>query len=372
LPRCLASTHVSTTKSNLQIPYLMNLKKLDKWFFLGLLFITVMSNAQSDFRPGYIINLSGDTLIGEIDYRGDLLMNHVCTFKGVENKITEYSPNDIAAFRFIDSKYYVSKQINENRVFLEYLIKGKISIYYMKDDIGDHYYLDKEDIKLTEIPYEEGVRYANDKQVFYKSKKHMGLLNYYMQDAPEFQSRISSIEKPAHQNLIKLAEDYHSTVCKGEQCIIYEKPISFIKILPELLGGVIKYSNVEGLNDKYYSHAGIIAHIWMPKSSEKLYFRTGVLISQLDFEGEKVNFYKIPLQFEYIYPKGTFRPRFAYGWNFYVPSYTSVSFDIGTNVELSETFVLSATSDIEFNPIAGFFPRDLLSISLKLGLFLRI
>ena len=346
--------------------------KLNKLVLLGLLFITGILNAQTDFRPGYIINSTGDTIYGEIDYRSDLLMSSVCKFKGKESEIREYYPNDIIAFRFSDSKYYVSREINNRNVFLEYLIKGEINIYYMRDDFGDHYYLDKENEKLTEIPYEEGIKHVDDKEVYYESTQHIGLLYYYMQDAPDFQSRIQSVKKPEHQNLVKLAEDYHNAVCEGEQCIIYEKPTPLIKILPELVGGAIKYSNVDNLNDKYYTHAGIIGHIWMPRTSEKMYFRTGVLVSRLEIDGQEKTYYKIPMQLEYIYPKGIFRPRIAYGLNFYIPSFRTVSFDLGANIKLSKTLFLSITSDIEFNPTKLIVPSSFFSHSMKLGIFLSL
>ena len=54
-------------------------------------------NAQTDFRPGYVIGFSGDTLYGEIDYRGDLLMGSLCKYKSPDGTITEYTPYDIAA-----------------------------------------------------------------------------------------------------------------------------------------------------------------------------------------------------------------------------------------------------------------------------------
>jgi len=346
--------------------------KLRSIILLGLLFPASLLNAQTDFRPGYIINKSGDTLSGQIDYRGDLFMSSLCRFKEADNTIKEYSPNDIEAYRFIDSKYYVSKEINKTIFFLEYLIKGKINIYYLRDETGDHYYLDKEDVKLTEIPYEEGIKYVDDKQVYFETTKHIGLLNYYMQDAPEFQTRIQTIKKPGHQNLIKLAEEYHNAVCKGEKCVIYEKSVPPVRIIPEMIGGVIKYSTIEHLNDKFYTHTGIIGHIWMPRTSEKLYFRTGVLFSQLNIDNEKSNFFKIPCQLEFIYPKGIFRPRIAYGLNFYLPGFQSVSFNIGTNIKLTEKLFLSATSEIEFNPMVLIIPKDLLSYSLQLGLFWRI
>lgn len=339
----------------------------------GILFSIGVLKAQTDFKPGYIINIAGDTIYGDIDNRGDLLMSGLCKFRAQDNIIKDYSPNDITAFRFIDGKYYVSTEVDDKWVFLEYLIKGKVNIFYMRDKSGDHFYLEKEGDSLTEMTYIEEIRKVDDKRVLYKSKQHIGLLNYYMQDAPEFQSRIQSLKKPDHQNLIKLAEDYHNAVCDGEQCIIYEKNTPFIKIFPELVSGVINYSNIEDLDDKFYMHTGIIAHVWMPRTSEKMYFRTGVLFSQLDLNGEKSNYYKIPFQFEYIYPKGLLRPRVAYGLNIYMPSgYQSVSFDVGANLKLSKMLSLSATSDIEFNPAMLILPKSMLSYSLKLGLFISI
>lgn len=345
--------------------------KLKGLVLLALLISTGILNAQTDFRPGYIIK-TGDTIFGEIDYRGDLLMGKICKFKDADNTIVEYFPNDIEAFRFIDSKYYVTQEIDDKKVFMEYLIKGKVNIYYMRDEAGDHYYIDKEDVRLTEIPYEEGIKFVNDRAVSYRSTKHIGFLQYYMQDAPELQSRIQSVKKPEHRTLVKLAENYHNTVCEGEQCIIYEKKVPLIKIFPELTSGVINFSNVADLHDKFYMHTGIIGHIWMPRTSENLYFRTGVLFSQLEFEGKKTNFYKIPVQLEYIYPKGIFRPRVAYGLNIYSPIHESVSFNLGGNIKLSESFFLSATSDIEFNPTILILPKNLLSYSLQVGLFMNI
>ena len=204
--------------------------KLKKLILFGLLILTGILNAQTDFRSGYIVKAVGDTICGQIDYRGDFLMSRLCKFKNVDNTIVEYSPYDIKEFRFLDSKYYVTKEIGDKKVFMEYLIKGKISIYFMRDEKGDHYYIEKDDVKLMKLPYEEGIEYIDDKRVFYESTKHIGFLTYYMKDVPELQSKIQSVKKPEHRNLIKLAENYHNAVCEEEKCIIYEKPLSFIKI----------------------------------------------------------------------------------------------------------------------------------------------
>ncbi len=347
--------------------------KLNKLILIILIISTEVLNAQTDFRSGYIIKNSGDTLYGNIDYRGDLLMSSVCKFKNADNVIKDYSPSEITAFRFIDSKYFVSKVINNRYVFLEFLIDGEIDFYYMRDEKGDHYYIDKEGELLTEMPYEEGIKYIDKKNVYYESKKHIGILIYYMQDAPEFQSRIKKVKEPEHQELIELAKDYHNKVCEGTKCIIYNKNPPLIKLIPEIVGGITYYENVDDINETFYFHGGVLTHFWMPRTNEKMYFKTGILFVLLeDVDGKKVDYYKFPIQLEYIYPKGLFRPRLSYGLNFYYPGYRSVSLSLGTNIKLSDTKFISIFSDIEFNSKMVLVPAGLLSYSLYVGLLIKL
>lgn len=344
----------------------MNIKFL---FLFGALLIGNLTFAQQDFRPGYIIKNSGDTIHGEIDYRGDLLMSKVCRFKNSQNEIEKFTPYDIFAFRFTNGKYYISKEVDTCRRFLEYLIKGEVNIYYSRDEEGNHYFLDKADKQLQEIPYDEGIKTINGEQVYYKSRRHQGLLNYYMQDASGFESKIKSVSTPNHKSLIKLAEDYHNTVCEGEKCIIYDKAVLKSKLFLEFSIGFSAYSEEVDLNEGKYAQYGVVGHIWLPSINEKLYFRTGVLFSTLELDDESVNYYKIPCQLEYIYNKGLIRPRIAYGLNFYQPNFRSVSLNIGGNVQISEKLFLSATSDIEFTPRMLLLPRKNFASSYQFGVF---
>jgi len=328
--------------------------KLKFLFVVALIFVVGILNAQTDFRSGYVINNTGDTIYGKIDYRGDLLMGKVCRFKNSDNIISTYSADHILAYRFIDGKYYISKEINGKFQFLEFLINGKVNIYYLRDDNGDHYFIDKDEYGLNEIFYEQEIRTIDDKDRLYQSKKHIGLLSYYMQDAPELQRKINRILKPEHQNLLKIAEDYHNVVCKDEECIIYEKTQPILKVNLEVLGGAVNYENVVGLNDKFYFQGGIIANLWMPRINEKIYFRTGLLRSAInEFRGEEV-LYKIPLQIEYIYSKYLINPKFAFGINYYKPFHQTVAFMAGLNVRLSKSINWSINYEVDFNPNTNF------------------
>jgi hypothetical protein len=345
--------------------------KITLW--IGFFFFTGILNAQSDFRSGYIINNNGDTIFGNIDYRGDLLMGRICRFKNSDNSITTYSPTQIAAYRFNDGKYYISREIKGNVHFLEFLINGKVNMYYLRDEGGDHYFIDKEGYEMNEILYTQEIRFVDEKNRLYQSKKHIGLLTYYMQDAPELQHKINRIVKPEHKNLLKIAEEYHNIVCNGEECIIYEKNQPLLKVNLEVLGGMVNYENVVGLSDKFYFQGGIIANLWMPRVNEKIYFRTGLLRSDInEFNGREV-LYKIPLQIEYIYSKSLINPKIALGINYYKPFYQTVAFMAGLNVRLSKSINWSINYEIDFNPNTQFvlIPDSKFSDNMLTGICIK-
>ena len=349
----------------------MRIKLLLLFIFL---FTFVQINAQTDFRAGYVIKENNDTLFGEIDYRGDFSMGERCRFRlNEKERVNIFYPNEILGYRFNDSKYFVSKEVNDKQVFLEYLVNGEINIYYLRDNNGDHYFLDKEGSTITEIRYNEEIRYIGNTQYLHKSTEHIGLLNFYMQDAPDFQSRIAKINKPEHENLIKLAKDYHNKVCEDGACVIYEKKASLFKFDIEIKGGIANYNN-EDINKKNYFQAGVLAHFWMPRISEKLYFRTGMLYSYLERSNDHVSVYKFPIQIEYIYPTGIVRPKVALGINLYKPFYQSPALMGGVNIKLHKSVFLSIDYDIDFNPNMNFplLPHDLLSQSFLAGIFIKL
>jgi len=338
----------------------------------GLLIITVLllfvgvTNAQQDFRSGYIITLEDDTIYGEIDYRGDMLMCKVCKFKADNDSVLEYFPGEIIGYRFTDSKYYISKEIDGKSVFLEYLINGIVSFYYLKDGDGDHYYINKSGLGIREIPYKEGIRTKDGKQYIYESKKHIGFLNVYMQDAPNFQSRIAQIKKPDHRNLIRLAEDYHDIACDGDKCIIYEKKSPLIKINLEAVTGFVNFKEYENIQDKNYFYGGILFHLWMPRTNEKVYLTTGILYSQYtDLSENKYNYYSIPLQIGYMAPN-TFRFRPFASIGILSPSYSA-----GMVVRVNKRINLGLRSMVNFSfDKVIWIPSELFSYSVLASIYI--
>jgi hypothetical protein len=355
--------------------------KFKSIFFTGFIVLCSLLNAQTDFRSGYVISLNGDTLYGEIDYRGDELMSRICKFRADKNRnIKQFSPDDIKAYRFTDSKFYVSKEYKGEKEFLEFLINGVVDIYYLRDITGDHYFIDKEDSQLTEIPYSEGIKYINNQPYFYASKSFQGILWYYMKDAPDFKKRIEIIEKPDHQSLIKLAEDYNNAVCKDEKCIVYERKVPLIKISLEPRLGLIKYTGY----GKFVNEIGGLVYFWIPRANEKLYFKTGILLNIIDDSFGKLDIYKIPLQIQYLYPSGKLKPQLSFGFDFFaikMEGYKDMTHTLcinaGLHYKMSKNLDLSAGFNSDYTSLIYVFSEkntnfSLVSYSVSLGLYIRL
>lgn len=336
---------------------------------ISLIFSTSLLIAQTEFRPGFIITTTNDTIYGEIDFRRDKFMAEQCRFKNGNGEITSFSPEDLSGYRILESKFFVTRTINGRKEFLEYLINGQINIYYKYDSTGTHYYLEKAGLGIVEIPYRE--QYVNKNGLVYlkKSKDHIGLLNYYMMDAPELQSRISKIDAPEHSNLINLAEDYHNKVCKDQECIIYEKQMHSFKLDIELQGGinnifgkgpVYQYYKDHNISTSYSQATGLIFHISSPQLSEKYTLRTGVQYSRYfdlnqDYSGT-YGIFTIPVGIEYLRPKGFIRPSYMIGMNIMtIPKNYIFDFSVGAGLNFKITNSLSLGLNYNMDIFPSFF-----------------
>ena len=194
------------------------------------LFSAYFCFAQSDFKKGYIIKQNGDTIYGQIDNSGFINNSIKCTFIS-DRDLTkrEYLPFEISAYRFIDGKFYISKEIQRNgkwySLFLEYLINGVVDIYYYRDIDGEYYFVDKGDGLLVELKNSiknfdlNGVKYNKD------NKEYIGVLKYAFSESQSINKEVEKITL-SKQSLINISKKYHIEVCSGENCVIYEKKAS--------------------------------------------------------------------------------------------------------------------------------------------------
>lgn len=206
-------------------------------FFLFFSIITI--KGQNNFVDGYVINNNKDTVFGYIGI-SDFSSNSVqCKFKRtLESNVDLFKPFDIHSYRLKDGKYYISKTVdikdNKENLFLEFLIKGKLNIYFTRFDGDDYYFVEKTKDSLiyldnSKIYYEydnikmEWVVSQNETvQKVGNSNKYKGKLLYVTSDAPQMRNRVSQLNL-SHKSIIKFSKDYHNLICNGDDCIIFEK-----------------------------------------------------------------------------------------------------------------------------------------------------
>ncbi len=325
-----------------------------------LLLISEIAKTQPDYRKGYVITNSNDTVYGMIDFQGYVRNSVSCNF--ISNKsdsAISFYPQDIQAYRFLNDKYYVSKLVptkeGSKYLFLEYIIKGLASIYYYRDKYGEHYLISKQGDGLNEIRYYEDEIVKNDVRYLRQSTVHIGLLETYMKDCPEIYKEIRSIKIPDRENLISLAEDYHHMVCKNDSCIVYEKKKIPVRVDIEPMANLIIYNGYNAI----CSETGLLLHFWLPLSSEKLYFKTGYIYSRPPLKsGEEVKrdaISKFPLALEYIVPGKVIRPTLSVGMNFYLIPHSEIyyqpAFGVGLLMKVYNKMYFSVNLNSEWTPI---------------------
>lgn len=219
----------------------MNLKTGIIFFIILFYSYCNMSFAQSDYRPGYIIKNSNDTIRGFIDFRGEIINSTQCSFVSkLGDKPTTFLPNDISEYRFNGGKYYITDSIKlggETKiVFLEFLLRGIVDLYSFKDILGTHFFIDNKKGAFVELTNNDvlstkwvDTRTGPSKSEYIsKTNRYIGVLTYLFSDQISLQKKINKV-KLNKTSLISITRDYHNLACNSYDCIVYEKSIPKVK-----------------------------------------------------------------------------------------------------------------------------------------------
>jgi hypothetical protein len=332
------------------ILYIRNYKirVIQKAILVGLLSVIISkTSGQTNYQPGYIITNENDTVNGLIDYRGDIRNSKKCSFKINENSSNiEYKPFEIKGFRFIDSKFYVSKSIiienSQDSIFAEYLVNGIADLYYYRNMDQDHYFIEKNNGETYELSNEKKYGYDKGTRYVRNSQEYIGLLKIAFSDCIELYPQVDKTEFD-HKSLINVTKNYHDYVCKDQKCIIYEKQLPVIKIrFAPVIN--LNISNIRIGDDSFYSSfdfeksvslsLGGIINASMPRLNEKLSSQLEVSIGKdyfysffiQDHSIYRKDYYDFHIRtiylkgsgaLKYTYPKGKIRPVASLGGSMY-------------------------------------------------------
>lgn len=250
-----------------------------------LLFSFLQLSAQSDFRDGYIVKNENDTIYGLIDYRGNKVNSKKCVFKKDINAEKQvFTPNELTGYRFTDSKYYVSKEVDiegqTELLFLEFLINGVVDVYYYRDELGEDYLIDDGSGNLYELRNDKEEVVKNQVRYLKESKEYVGVLKAIFRESPMVFKKVDNINLN-HKSLINVSRDYHNEVCDDQECIVYEKKLPKSEKAFGIVLGFYGMS-ISGINDSFiseresgfttYPAIGLYYKVNMPYFNERCFF----------------------------------------------------------------------------------------------------
>ncbi len=304
-------------------------------FILFMLGTLPMQVTAENFLPGYIITTKLDTLRGTIDFKTDEANSKGCWFRenGTRDKHM-FLPGKIAGYRFLENgKYYVSKSIevegHKSEVFLEYLVKGLMNVYFYQKSGQSYFFFEKEDGSLQMITQNKE-EIVNGRLL--KDNRYDGELRYYFnQNIPdEYKNTQIDFNQKA---MIDIAKKYHRSHCQeGQECIVFEnkKPDSKqMEVAYHVYAGVGlseysigNYEIKQGARIKVGTSSmpmvGLGADMYYPRWSQALCLTAEVSFSRIDiprryltkrFEGQFKAYLASPgVGLRYTFAKRKLRP----------------------------------------------------------------
>jgi len=216
---------------------------------------------QYDYRKGFIVTHDNDTIRGYVEYGNARTNTYACFFK-TDSLATpvKYSPQELKEINIDDSRHYVSKEVQINgipqKLFLEYLLKGSLNLYFLIDRRNAKYYFIEKEGVMYELSNEQRLKYIDGKRYRVNSKKYIGVLKCLVKESPTAFSKVESTDFD-HKSFIQIVRDYHHDICDSKDCIIYtreQKRLNDVKWQFKVgISFNYSFSKTETTNDIMYS-----------------------------------------------------------------------------------------------------------------------
>ncbi len=181
-------------------------------FLLAGLLYSLSALAQHEYRPGFIVNLQGDTINYEIEFKDHPSQFNFCKAK-VDGSVQEFTADHILAYGIYDAKRVYQAGIVDDK-FVKVLVIGALNLY--KTDDG--FLVEKEGKQFSlENTFKDISDARNTNQ---RSQKWKGTFAYLISDCSATSKSDSQI-KFNENSLTRLAAKYND--CRG---VDYEKYLS--------------------------------------------------------------------------------------------------------------------------------------------------
>lgn len=232
----------------------MNISNLRLIVLISLTLISTVSYSQNSLRPGYIVNLKGDTIRGLVNYRNWEKNPKKISFSNDSGR-KDYFPSDIKEFS-AENEIYISAIVSvedspfkpedityteelsfrQDTCFLQVVVEGAKSLYYYKDENAKQHYFIKGKSGLPELLLYKQYKIKTDAGIFIQeNKKYIQQLSQYIEDCPAIASSLRKLSYSG-KSLRNLFDAYYQ--CKGE-AITYKKKTDKGKVEIGAIAGAV-------------------------------------------------------------------------------------------------------------------------------------
>ncbi|WP_185816887.1 porin family protein [Hymenobacter metallilatus] len=227
-------------------------------FLLSSLAVSSVAIAQTNFQPGYVVPLSGDTLRGEVDSRGELRGATLCRFRAsAQADATEYKPGEIRGYGFDAGNSYRTAMLpNAARTpaFLQVLADGKLTLLrYTNENENKQYYAQTASAPLLQpliqrdtIVLQINPQTQAENRVSTRVYPFRNVLWQLMADCPTVQTSLTRLELQ-EARLVKTVTAYNT--CVGGPQYVIRKQTNKVRV--GVFAGVYR-ANVTYKDDKQY------------------------------------------------------------------------------------------------------------------------
>lgn len=326
--------------------------------------------SQENYVPGYLISINGDTVNGQLDYQNWVKNPKRIHFKeGTSATKKTYLPMDIKAFG-VEGEIYTSAivdtevspqltgrlednsrlNIKIDTVFLQLLIRGEKSLYFLHNELGikNYHFLHQGEFKL--LGQKRYMASQGGKIGAAENKQYIGQLTLYFQDCPKIYDKIQQITY-TQKSLKKIFTSYLS--CK-ESAVEFQHETEKITVaFGPIVGVALSAFNFRGGNGSLtgvstidFSQSinpvgGLFLEIVFPRNRQRSSLVSELLYTSYQVEGTSeqiantINQTTYSVDLDYSYAKFNLLFRHKYPLN---------AMDLFVNVGLSNGYALTNNS----------------------------
>lgn len=264
------------------------MRKIPFGYSILFLLLACLCQSQNDFRPGYIIRVQRDTLIGEVEFRTGKVNYTSCRFR-IGDEIQTFTPREISGYGFLNDRFYTALVVRDT--FVEVLVSGKLNLY--KQDLS--YYLQKEGQDLFKLEQREKVStLQGGRLITVEDTRWKGIINLLVFDCIKTPNASKDL-KFDEKSLTRFILRYN--YCSGLAYVEYKADKPWSKINPGFTSGIMysavgvrsNFNYLDYLPDRYSSvdpFIGLALEMSSPRISERMAFVGEVLLTRQVFSEE--------------------------------------------------------------------------------------